>query len=738
MNTAMRDRLLGLSVKVKLIGVGIAISLIFGASITVAEINYHTLFERATAGASAYRLGPAVADAYEQWTTDDDQSNMYAALAVLGDPKQHALMEDSFKQVQAARAALNGPLADAARFAVTVRERQLVQQIGTQVIEYDRFTQTMRQRALAGDSHGALRTMAIDNASVSDALTKTFESLEQEARTGVTAANDQTERDAAVGSRLTIGFAVVAALAAIALLFAVSLLIARPLQRLAAAASRIAKGDLAVDADLPPAGTDELGALAASFRTMVGHQREMATAAEAIAAGDLQRPVTPQCADDRLAHAFCAMTAALSRFAAAQAEMKHEHDAGDMDAELPAEQFEGAYRTMAEGMNQLVASQIAVTMRVVEAVARYSSNDFSADIDRLPGKQAQISEAVDLVRDQLQEAAAAAVTTARIKAALDNVSTNAMISDENDTIVYLNRSVAEMMRTKERAIQKELPNMHADKLVGSNIAIFHKSAEHQRGLLANLRGTHRAEIELAGFTFHLTANPVVSEDGTRLGTVVEWKDRTAEVAVEQDVNGIVEAAIAGDFSRRLPVDGHEGFFRILAERINALMETSDVGLGEVVRVLSALAKGDLTESIHGDYQGTFGQLKDDSNRTVESLTATISQITQAVDAVSTAAREIAVGNSDLSQRTEEQASSLEETASSMEELTSTVKQNANNAKQANQLAIGASAIAVKGGEVVGQVVSTMASISASSKKIEDIISVIDGIAFQTNILASNT
>ena len=365
------------------------------------------------------------------------------------------------------------------------------------------------------------------------------------------------------------------------------------------------------------------------------------------------------------------MAAVLSRFAAAQAEMKTRHDEGEIDADIPADEFEGAYRVMAEGMNRLVAAHIAVTMRVVEAVARYSCNDFAEDIDRLPGQQAQITEAVDLVRDQLREASIAAVTTARIKAALDNVSTNAMIADENDTIIYMNRSVTEMMRAKEREIQKALPNMRADALVGSDIAIFHKRTEHQRGLLANLRGTHRAEMELAGFTFQLTANPVVAEDGTRLGTVVEWKDRTAEVAVERDVNGIVEAAIAGDFSKRLTLEGREGFFRVLAERMNALMEISDVGLGEVVRVLSALAQNDLTQTIHGEYQGTFGQLKADSNRTVETLTQTIGQITEAVDSVSTAAREIAVGNSDLSQRTEEQASSLEETASSMEELTST-------------------------------------------------------------------
>ena len=256
-------------------------------------------------------------------------------------------------------------------------------------------------------------------------------------------------------------------------------------------------------------------------------------------------------------------------------------------------------------------------------------------------------------------------------------------------------------------------------------------------MLAELRGTHNVEIVVGGRTMSLIANPIIDENGNRIGAVVEWTDRTVEVAIERETSAVVDSASKGDFTKRLTVAGRSGFFKLLAENINQLVQTCDVGLNEVVRVLGALAKSDLTETITADYQGTFGQLKDDSNRTVESLTATITQITEAVDAVSTSAREIAVGNNDLSQRTEEQASSLQETASSMEELTSTVKQNADNAKQANALAIGASAIAHKGGEVVGQVVATMASISASSKKIEDIISVIDGIAFQTNILALN-
>ncbi|MDP9140458.1 MAG: methyl-accepting chemotaxis protein [Pseudomonadota bacterium] len=160
-------------------------------------------------------------------------------------------------------------------------------------------------------------------------------------------------------------------------------------------------------------------------------------------------------------------------------------------------------------------------------------------------------------------------------------------------------------------------------------------------------------------------------------------------------------------------------------------------VNEVQRVLSALSQGNLTEKMVGQYSGDFGRMRDDANATVDQLTQIITQIKTATDTINTASKEISSGNTDLSARTEQQAASLEETASSMEELTSTVKQNAENAKQANQLAMGASEVARKGGSVVSEVVTTMSAINESSKKIVDIISVIDGIAFQTNILALN-
>jgi methyl-accepting chemotaxis protein-1 (serine sensor receptor) len=155
------------------------------------------------------------------------------------------------------------------------------------------------------------------------------------------------------------------------------------------------------------------------------------------------------------------------------------------------------------------------------------------------------------------------------------------------------------------------------------------------------------------------------------------------------------------------------------------------------QVAGSIAAGDLSSTIDITHKDEIGQLLQALKDMNESLSGIVGEVRNTTDSISTAAQQIAAGNSDLSQRTEEQASSLEETASSMEELTSTVKQNAENAKQANQLAANASDIAVKGGLAVNEVVQTMVSISSSSKKIVDIISVIEGIAFQTNILALN-
>ena len=327
--------------------------------------------------------------------------------------------------------------------------------------------------------------------------------------------------------------------------------------------------------------------------------------------------------------------------------------------------------------------------------------------------------------------------TLRIKIALDNVSTGVMIADSERTIIYANHSVRHILKGAEADIRKLLPNFDADRLVGTNIDTFHKNPAHQAKLLAEFTNTYVANLEIGVRQMRVSASPVINDQGMRLGTVAEWLDRTAEVAVEREVEGIINGAAEGDFTRRMAVEGKEGFFRNLAEGLNQLLETASTGLSSVADVLNSLAAGDLTQKIEGNYHGTFGQLKDDTNTTVERLREVVGRIKEATEAINTAAQEIAAGNQDLSSRTEEQASSLEETASSMEELNATVRQNAESARQANELASSSNEIAVRGGQMVKQVVDTMTGIQASSKKIADIVGVIDSIAFQTNILALN-
>ncbi len=335
------------------------------------------------------------------------------------------------------------------------------------------------------------------------------------------------------------------------------------------------------------------------------------------------------------------------------------------------------------------------------------------------------------------ESARLASENLRIRIALDSVASGVMVADNDRRIIYMNRAVQELFQRAESDIRKQLPNFRADQLLGANIDSFHQKPSHQATLLAALTSTHRGTLSVGGRTMTIVANPIFNAWGERLGSVVEWRDRTAEVAVEQEMSALVEAAAAGDFSRRIPLEGKAGFYRQLAEGINRVVETTQRGLEDVGQVLKALATGDLTQRMADDYQGQLAELRDNANATVARLREIVGHIRRVVDVIHGAARHIAEGNHHLSQRTESQATSLEETASSLEELTATVKQNADNAKEANTLAKGASEVATRGGEIVERVVQTMGAISDSSRKISDIISVIDSIAFQTNLLALN-
>jgi methyl-accepting chemotaxis protein len=203
------------------------------------------------------------------------------------------------------------------------------------------------------------------------------------------------------------------------------------------------------------------------------------------------------------------------------------------------------------------------------------------------------------------------------------------------------------------------------------------------------------------------------------------------------VGGIVEAAVAGDFSKRVALEGKTGLVLNVGTSINSLCDNVAKALNDLIRMLGALAEGNLSQRITAEYQGDFAELKNNANTAAERIGQIVGQIKDAAREVSNASGEISSSTTDLSQRTEEQAASLEETSASMEEIAATVKKNAENAQQANQSTAKARNVANHGGDVVAKAVAAMAQIEASSGKISDIIGVIDEIARQTNLLALN-
>jgi methyl-accepting chemotaxis protein len=341
-----------------------------------------------------------------------------------------------------------------------------------------------------------------------------------------------------------------------------------------------------------------------------------------------------------------------------------------------------------------ISGAITRLLRISERIAEghYDNTVDETGDDEVSRLFAGIARMQRTLGTQIETEREAAAETARIKQALDNVSANVMVIDEAATIIYVNRAAQRLFVERERDFKRDIPSFDAAKVLGSSMDMFHRNPGHQAQMLARLTGTHVSEMRIGGHPTRLAVSPVHDDNGKRIGTVMEWFDRSQEVSSEQELSSVVRSALEGDLSLRIPAENKTGFHAVLAQGLNQLLDN---------------------------------------------VTSIVQHVKEAAGDVHRGAEEISEGNANLSQRTEEQSSSLEETASSMEEMTSTVKQNAENASQANQLATAARDEAEKGGQVTARAVHAMSEINASSRRIADIIGVIDEIAFQTNLLALN-
>ncbi|NRB42189.1 MAG: PAS domain-containing protein [Pseudomonadales bacterium] len=456
---------------------------------------------------------------------------------------------------------------------------------------------------------------------------------------------------------------------------------------------------------------------------------------------------------------------------------------------------------------------------------------------------------------------------AQIKNTLDDCHSNIMLADKDNNIIYLNHAVKTMMKEAEQDIAQSLPGFKSADILGSNIDIFHKMPNHQQKILADLKDVIESDIAIAGHIFHLSSTPLFDEhktrigtavewidktqtikhqqeldrqlqenlqlsnalnnvvgnvmlldqehkiifinkvlqntlnkgqsdlakeipgfnaknmlgysaddlhqnlcgfddiinglierketaamiggrymrlyltpifdNTTRVGTVIEWKDDTLQIRMQEEIDNIVAAAANGDLSKRIDEKGKNAFYEKLSVGINHFLSLTEEFISDIGCTIGAMSEGDLTQPITSDYIGEFERIKDITNQNLTTLSTVLTKISELSSTVSSDTREISAGNLDLSRRTEQQAASLEETAASMEEMTSTIVQNTESSKNAADLAQKTSAIAAAGGDVVNKAISAMGTISESSNKIADIISVIDEIAFQTNLLALN-
>lgn len=484
-----------------------------------------------------------------------------------------------------------------------------------------------------------------------------------------------------------------------------------------------------------------------SLRKELGAEPDdVAKIANDIANGDLNSRISISAGDTTsLMVSMRTMQQTLKAVIDEQSSMSAENKAGNIGASINAGRFRGSYRIMADNVNEMAANQADVMRKVTSCIAEFSKGNFNAPLERFPGQRAFINEGVEQLRSNIktfisemqqmseqhdQGEIDALIDTSKFSGAYAEMAegVNTMVGAhvrEKEEVTQLMRALGDgdfdvqiqQYPGKKAEINKNLDRLKG-KLKGAVDSVKWVTNEHAQG---NIDMSLHAHLFKGGF----------SELATAVNKIVAGQLELTEKAL-----ACVKAFGEGNFDAPLErFPGKKAFVNEAIEQVRVNLKA----LNEDAQMLAEAAR-DGRVSVRADanrHQGDYLKIVGGMNEMLEMIVQPIITVKQSAEAINTVAKEIAQGNADLSRRTEDQAANLEKTASSMDQLASTVKQNAENAKQANQLAIAASGVAAQGGEAVSEVVHTMADINASAKKIEDIISVIDGIAFQTNILALN-
>lgn len=383
--------------------------------------------------------------------------------------------------------------------------------------------------------------------------------------------------------------------------------------------------------------------------------------------------------------------------------------------------------------------------RIKEIARRIAGGDLEEivnETEKPSGVLGAIISMQDNLRERTQTEQAMASVNERLKQALDNASSNVMVTDIEKNIVFVNKSSVKLFGDMQQQIRSAVPGFDIQNIIGSNINLLYHTATEQQN--QNPTERHQSVVIFGDCHFSVSDNPVLMDCGERIGTVIEWFDKTEEIKNEAEVQQLIEAATQGDLGRRVNMQESGEFFRKLGHSMNELMDVNDRTVSEIQRVFASVAGGDLTARVEGEYQGVYQQLKNDANTMVSQLTDVIGEVKNGAMVLATASSELISTNKNLNFTAQDGAKqagiasaaannvtlNIEAVANAASDLETSVSDISRNVNEAVNVASEA--------VVLAQSTNTQVrKLTTSSSDIGNVIKVIDSIAEQTNLLALN-
>ncbi|OYZ39864.1 MAG: hypothetical protein B7Y18_03225, partial [Thiotrichales bacterium 24-47-4] len=357
----------------------------------------------------------------------------------------------------------------------------------------------------------------------------------------------------------------------------------------------------------------------------------------------------------------------------------------------------------------------------------------------IPGNDAW-TNALNLIRTRIGQNASDAFDAARESAvlttAMNAASANLMVADANFNIISVNSSLAKLFKHRETHIKAHLPAFSADKVVGSNMDIFHKNPVHQRAMVSALTQPHTTELKIDELMLRLTVVPIL-KGSHRIGYVVEWLDVTEQRLIEEQLSTTIQQASQGIISNRINTQGLDGFYLSSAQGVNRLLDGLHQFMSKTIQNIGELAFSRINKKVEGDYLGTFSMTQEVMNTALDGLNSTLGQVQFTSQQVTSAMRQLNDGVNDFSDRIQQQAAAIEETSAATTQMLSSIQQSMQGIRSVNDITRTVTEQVTEGSHVMEDALAAMQAVEASGQQIGNIVGLIDSIAFQTNLLALN-